>query len=59
MGNFTMTNEDFIELDLLAANLQIENKELKARNEMLEAECKAMREQIYNLERQVYNGPTM
>ena len=54
-----MTNEEFIELDLLAANLLVENKELKARNEMLEAECRAMREQIYNLEKQVYSGPTM
>ena len=54
-----MNNEDFIELDLLAANLLVENKELKARNEMLESECKALREQVSNLERLVYSGPTM
>jgi uncharacterized protein YaaN involved in tellurite resistance len=54
-----MNTEDFIELDLLAANLLVENKELKARNDMLEAECKALREQVYNLEKQVYSGPTM
>ena len=54
-----MTNEDFVELDLLAANLLVENKELKTRNEMLEAECKALRDQVSNLERHVYNGPTM
>ena len=54
-----MTNEDFIELDLLCAELQAENKKLKQHVEMLESECKSMREQINSLERQVYSGPTM
>ena len=50
---------DYHELDLLCANLELENKELKAKNKMLEEECSAMREQLRNLERHVYNGPTM
>ena len=51
--------EDFIELDLLCANLQLENKKLVEQNKFLEQECAAMRQQISNLEKQVYNGTTM
>lgn len=54
-----MINEDFIELDLLVADLTTENDQLKTRNKMLENECSAMREQIRTLEKQVYNGSTM
>ena len=57
MGDFTMI--DYHELDVLCANLELENKELKAKNKMLEEECSALRDQLRNLERQVYNGPTM
>lgn len=49
-------NEDFIQLDLLCANLDLENKELRAKVTMLEAECSAMRDQIRHLEKQVYSG---
>lgn len=48
-----------LELDLLCAQLNDEVQALKARNKMLEDECRAMREQINSLERQVYSGPTM
>lgn len=48
-----------LELDLLCAQLNDEVKALKERNKMLESECKCMREQIRELERQVYNGSTM
>lgn len=51
--------EDFVELDLLCANLQLENKKLVEQNKFLEQECAAMRQQISNLEKQVYNGTTM
>lgn len=50
--------EDFIELDLLCANLQLENKKLIEKNKFLEQECSAMRTQIAELERQVYGGRT-
>lgn len=53
-----MTNEDFLELDLLAANLLVENKELTSKVKMLEEECSALRQQIQHLEAQVYNGKT-
>lgn len=54
-----MTNEDFVELDLLAANLLVENKELKARVETLEAECNSLKNVIAGLEALVYGGRTM
>ena len=47
------------ELDLLCAQLNDEVNELKLKNKMLEEECNAMRAQIKDLERQVYNGSTM
>lgn len=48
--------EDFIELDLLCANLQLENKKLVEQNKFLEQECSAMRDQIAQLEKQIYGG---
>lgn len=48
-----------LELDFLCAQLNDENRELKAKVKMLEDECKALRDQVYNLEKHVYNGPTM
>jgi uncharacterized protein YaaN involved in tellurite resistance len=48
--------EDFVELDLLCANLQLENKKLVEKNKFLEQECSAMRDQIAQLEKQVYGG---
>jgi len=50
---------DYHELDVLCANLDLENKELKKKIEMLEAECSALRDQLKYAEQQVYNGPTM
>lgn len=54
-----MTNEEFVELDLLCGELVAENKSLKSKIEMLESECSALRDQLKSMERQVYNGPTM
>jgi len=50
--------EDFVELDLLCANLQLENKKLVEQNKFLEQECAAMRTQIAELEKSVYGGRT-
>lgn len=50
---------DYHELDMLVAQLEQEKKELEKRVKLAEQECAALREQINNLERQVYNGPTM
>jgi uncharacterized protein YaaN involved in tellurite resistance len=47
---------DFIELDLLCGNLQLENKNLIEKNKFLEQECAAMRDQISQLEKQIYGG---
>ena len=49
-------NQDFIELDLLCANLESEVKALQAKNTMLEQECSAMREQIRSLENRCTAG---
>jgi len=57
MGDYSMM--DYHELDMLVAQLEQEKKELEKRVKLAEQECAALREQINNLERQVYNGPTM
>ena len=57
MGDTAMM--DYHELDVLCGQLEQENKELKAKNEMLEQECAALRDQLKYAEAQVYNGPTM
>jgi FtsZ-binding cell division protein ZapB len=48
-------NEDFIELDLLCANLQCEVNELKLENARLTQECSAMRTHIEAM----YSGSNM
>jgi chaperonin cofactor prefoldin len=48
-----------LELDLLCAQLNDENRELKIKVELLETQCRMLREQVYSLEKQVYSGPTM
>lgn len=47
------------ELDILCAQLNDELNTSKKKIKMLEEECKALRNQIKDLERQVYNGSTM
>lgn len=50
---------DYHELDMMVVTLEQEIKDLKYRIEQLESENAILREQSRNLERQVYNGPTM
>jgi cell division protein FtsB len=57
MGDITMM--DYHELDVLCGQLQQDNAELQKKVEMLEQECRALRDQLKYAEQQVYNGPTM
>lgn len=50
---------DYHELDMLVAQLEQEKKDLEKRVTMAEQECSALRDQIRQLERNVYNGQTM
>lgn len=59
-------DSDFIKLDLLCGDLQMQVNDLYRKciqlqeyNKMLEKECAALREQLKYAEQQVYNGPTM
>lgn len=59
-------DSDFIKLDLLCSDLQMQVNDLyrkciqlQEHNKMLEKECAALREQLKYAEQQVYNGSTM
>jgi hypothetical protein len=48
--------EDFIELDLLCGNQKMIIRQQEEKIEFLEQECSAMRDQIAQLEKQVYGS---
>lgn len=50
---------DYNELDMMVAQLEQEVKELKTRLKFAEEDNNALRQQVRDLEAQVYNGKTM
>lgn len=50
---------DYHELDMMVAQLEQEVKELKVRLQFAEEDNNALRQQVRDLEAQVYNGKTM
>ena len=57
MGDFTMM--DYHELDMMVAQLEQEVKDLKVRLQFAEDDNSALRQQVRDLEAQVYSGKTM